>query len=448
MSRSEKSVRGHHDGRSTVKVLHRPTYGVAWRLALALIAIVVMFGGVGSWAVTAELAGAVISRGTVVVDRYSKRVQHRDGGIVAAINVKNGDAVEENAVLIRLDDTQVRSELAVIQSQIMELLGRMARLSAEQELASTIVFPATLTAQAAAAPVLAGKSRLFAHNKVMRESQEQQLRQRIEQLGQERMGYGVQRNAKINELVLIRKELQGSRSLLEMKLTPVTRVYALEREETRIDGDRGNLITQEARVAGQIAEIQQQILTLHQTARTEAQRELRTAEARINELTERQFAAKDKLGRMEIRAPQSGIVIDLIAHTVGGVISPTEQIMLIVPAEEKLAVEFKFAPTDIDQIRLGQDVRMRFTSFNQRTTPEVDGTVTYVSADISRDAKERQEYFVARAMIAGPSPPRIADRPITPGMPVEVFVTTDKRTALSYLVKPLTDQFSRAFRER
>lgn len=424
------------------------TYGVGRRVGLALFLMALMIGGVGSWAVMTDLAGAVIAHGTVVVDRHSKRVQHRDGGIVAAINVKNGDSVKENDILLRLDETQLRAELQIVQSQLTELKGRRARLAAEQELAQHLEFAPDFEALPAAQAIVAGERKLFLHNKKMRESQEKQLRQRIEQLEQERAGHGIQRKAKAAELTLIRKELANTRTLFEKNLTPANKLIAQEREETRIDGDRGSLMAQEARVSGQISEVEQQILTMQQTVRTEAQKELRTADARIDELTERHIAATDRLGRLEIRAPQSGVVHELVAHTVGGVVSPAEQIMLIVPAEEKLAIEVKVSPADIDQVRLHQETRLRFTSFNQRTTPELPGIVTYVSADVSRDPKDRQEFYLVRAQLAGDKPSSLADKSIVPGMPVEVFVTTEKRTALSYLSKPIVDQFSRAFRER
>lgn len=425
-----------------------PVFGVRRRVGAAFIAISALFGGIALWSTLVELSGAVIAHGTVVVDRHSKRIQHRDGGIVAAINVRNGDVVRESDVLIRLDETQVRAELGIVQAQLVELRARRARLAAERELAADIEFPSNLLQMAAAAPILEGERRLFLSNKMTRESQELQLRQRVGQLTQESAGYGVQRAAKDRELKLIRKELEIARGLFAQNLTPINKVIAQEREEARIDGDRGNYIAQEARVAGQISEVEQQVLTLRQSARTEAQKELRTVEARIDELAEREVAGLDKLSRMEIRAPQAGVVHELTAHTVGGVVTPAEQIMLIVPEEEKLAVEFKVSPTDIDQVRVGQEARLRFTAFNQRTTPEMLGVVTFVSADISRDPKERQEAFIARAVVDNRHSAPAGSKPILPGMPVEVFLTTEKRSALSYMLKPITDQFERAFKER
>lgn len=426
----------------------RQSYGVAWRIGVAIFAIALMVGGVGGWAATAELAGAVISHGAVVIDHHSKRIQHLYGGLVTEIAVKNGDNVKDGDVLIRLDDTQVRAELAIIETQLLELRSRRARLDAEQQLADSLSFPQSVIENEASDPIMEGETRLFEHNKTMRQGQENQLHQRIEQLTQEQKGYDVQRTAKTHELELIRKELGSTEELLKKNLVPVSRVYALQREEARIDGDRGNFMALEARTMGQISEVEQQILTLLQSARTEAQREIRTVDTRIDELVERRVAARDRLEHMEIKAPQSGVVHELNVHTVGGVISPAEQIMLIVPASETLAIEFKVPPAQIDQVHLGQQARLRFTSFNQRTTPEVEGSVSYVSADISRDQKDRQDYYLARAVVDSVDPSLSLGKKIVPGMPVEVYVTTDKRTALSYFVKPVMDQFSRAFRER
>jgi HlyD family secretion protein len=326
--------------------------------------------------------------------------------------------------------------------------SRQARLVAEQELADVVSFLSDLTSDPRARTVIQSETRLFLHNKKTREGQEVQLRQRIEQLDKERTGYSVQRTAKSKELELIRLELADTKALFDKSLTTAAKYYSLQREESRLDGDRGNYIAQEARIAGQISEVEQQILTLKQTARTEAQKELRLVEGRVEELTERKLAASDKLSRMEIRSPEAGVVHELIVHTVGGVISPAEQVMLIVPAEVRHTVEFKLSPAAIDQVHIGQEARLRFTSFNQRTTPEVTGSVTYISADVTRDPKDRQDFYLARAVLSQDLPVAFADKRIMPGMPVEVFVTTEKRSALSYLVKPMVDQFSRAFRER
>jgi HlyD family type I secretion membrane fusion protein len=423
-------------------------FGVRRRLALAAATMALLVFGVGGWAVSAQLAGAVVSPGVVVVDRYVKRVQHRDGGTIAALYVKNGDRVEEGATLVMLDGTQIRADLGIIVSQLMELEARAARLKAENEQANSIAFPASLAKWPGVSDIMAGEEHLFNENRKTRESQKQQLRERMVQLGHEAEGFAVQRDAKKKELVLIERELDKVEQLANQGLTPQTRVYSLQREQARIAGEHGNLISQGARVAGQVEELKMQILTIDQSARTDAQRELRTVEPRIAELKERRISTEDKLNHLEIKAPSNGIVHEMTAHTIGGVVTPAEPIMSIVPEKEVLSVELKIAPGDIDRVSVGQEARLKFTSFNQRTTPELTGSVSYLSADVSHDPKGRQDYYTARVTFEAANLPSVAGKSVVPGTPVEAFLTTDKRTALSFLMKPVEDQFSRAFRER
>lgn len=425
-----------------------PEYRVSGRVIFALFAVAILVLGLGGWAITAELSGAVISQGSVVVERHVKKIQHRDGGIVASINVKNGDHVKAGMTLLRFDDTATRAELAIIQSQLTQSRGRLARLVAERDFVEQIEFPQNFEAQHGAKLVMSGENRLFMSHREGRESQKQQLRLRILQLKEEIKGIVAQREAKVLELRLFRKELDQVRHLFSKQLVQANQVFALEREEARIAGERGNLIAQGARVAGQISEINLQILNIDLSLKTESQRELRTLEARIAELSEREIAAKDRLTRTHIKSPRDGIVYELSIHTLGGIVTPAEPIMLIVPEGEALSIELRLPPISIDQVYLGQDVRLRFTSFNQRTTPELMGRIAYVSPDVSQDTTARQDYYSARVELVSNHNWKIDGRPILPGMPVEAYITTDKRTALSYLAKPLVDQFSRAFRER
>ena len=424
-------------------------YGVAGRIVTAIAIIALLILGCGGWAGTAELEGAVIAQGQVIVDQRVKKVQHRDGGIVAELKVHSGQRVAKSELLIRLDDTQTRAELGIIQSQLVELRGRLARVRAESSDEATINFPDVLKSDPAAVQVIAGEIRLFNDNRRNREGQIQQLEERIGQLKQEDSGVRSQRSAKERELALIRKELDVVQDLQRRNLTPMQRVYSLQRDETRIDGEHGNLVAQSARINGQVNELRMQILTLGQQARTDAQKDLRQVEGRIAELVERQVAAQDRLTRVDIRAPIDGVVHELSAFTVGGVITPAEPIMLIVPEGQALSVELRVAPTDIDQVYIDQTARLRFTSFNQRLTPEIEGVVSLVSADISRDSKGRgSDYYTATIRLSDDATFAVGGRPVMPGMPVEAHLTTQKRTALSYLTKPIVDQFAKTFRER
>lgn len=424
-----------------------PAFGILGRVLSSLFVVFVLVAGVGGWAAIAELSGAVIAQGAVVVDGRAKRIQHREGGIVSAINVKDGDRVAQGDVLITLDSTQVKAEFTIITSQLVELRARQARLIAESRSDDEIAFPSDLIADEQARPVISGERRLFENARSTRQSQKEQLALRISQLQKEIDGVGAQRSAKGKELSLIEKELGDLRQLFERKLTSATRIYALEREQARLSGEHGNLVAQGARLEGQVSEIRLQIINIDQAAHTDAQRDLRNVEARIAELKEREAAQKDRLIRMDIRAPQNGIVHELQAHTVGGVITPAEPVMTIVPDDQMLTVEVRIPPAEIDQVHVGQPVRLRFTAFNQRTTPEKPGTVSFVSADTTRDAKTRIDYYLATVSLDRGEAFSVGQHPIVPGMPVDAFITTGSRTALSYFVKPLSDHLSRALRE-
>ncbi len=423
-------------------------FSIGRHVFFATLVMLGLLGGIGGWAATASLSGAVIAPATFVVERNVKKVQHSYGGIVSEINVKNGDLVDAGEVLIRLDPTQIGAEIAIIRSQITELTARSARLAAERDNLPAVVMPAVLLALGDdARAAIDGEVRLFEENRRTRESQKEQLRLRIEQLEEEITGLSAQRDAKGGELKLIQKELEQIRLLHSKQLTVVSRVYAMEREEKRLGGDFGGLVAQIARAKGQISEIRVQILSVDETARAQAQRELRSIESRLPELNEREVAARDKLNRIELRAPQKGIVHELAVHTVGGVITAAEQVMLIVPEEDSLTIQARFAPTDIDQVVVGRPAKLRLSAFNQQTTPELDGHVIQVAADVTLDPKTGQNYYVARLEMDDKARRTVGELKLVPGMPVEVFISTGDRTAFSYLAKPFTDQMNRAFRE-
>ncbi len=420
------------------------------RLMLAGLAVMglLVLAGAG-WAASSELAGAVIARGKVVVDGNVKKIQHRTGGIVAEIRVRNGDRVEAGDVLLRLDDTQIRAELGVLKAQRAELLGRRARLTAERDGLEEIVFPKELLGEDAEAKAIrAGERRLFEAGRKALAGQRAQLRERIAQLRQEIEGLIAQRDAKAHELVLVKKELARVQAMYERKLIPVTRLLSMQREQIRVQGEHGALVAQISRTRGRISETELQILAIDQTTRKEAQTTLREIEGKLAELAERLTAAEDRLRRVDLRAPMTGIVHELTVHTVGGVISPAEPVMLIVPDREALAIETRVSPADIDQLHIGQKAMLRFSAFNQRTTPELEGRVTRISADITRDEKTGEPHYVVRIGVAPGEWKRLGKgRKPVPGMPVEAFIQTAARSVLSYLVKPVTDQLSRAFRE-
>jgi HlyD family secretion protein len=298
------------------------------------------------------------------------------------------------------------------------------------------------------AHLIASERRLFELRGSARAGQKEQLRQRIAQLDKEVGGYTAQANAKASEISLIERELKGVRELWTKKLMPITKLTVLEREATRLEGERGQLVATIAQAEGKISEIQLQIIQIDRDLGSEVGKELREIEAKLGEFVERKIAAEDQLKRIEIRAPHDGIVHQSTVHTVSGVITAGEAIMLIVPRADALTVEARVAPQDIDQLRLGQNAVLRFSAFNQRTTPEISGTVSRISADAVTDQRTAISYYMVRIALAPQELERLGEVSLVPGMPVEVFIQTGKRKVLSYLVKPFQDQLVRAFRER
>lgn len=417
---------------------------------VGLVVVLLLVGGVGSWATTTDIAGAVIAPGILVVDTHVKKVQHPEGGIVGDILARDGDRVEAGDVVVRLDHTVTRANLAIVTKGLMELMARKARLEAERDGANTLTEPEELASRVndpQVAQVIGGERKLFTLRQTARTGLKAQLHQRVTQLEEEIEGLEIQAAAKAEEIKLIERELEGTRELWEKNLVPISKLTTLERESKRIEGERGNLIATIARARAQIAETELQIIQIDQNLASEVAKELRDTEAKIGEFIERKVAAEDQLSRIDIRAPQSGIVHQSTVHTVGGVINAGEEIMLIVPRADKLTVEAKIAPEDIDQLDLGQMTLLRFSAFNQRTTPEIAGSVSRISADITTDQRTGASYYTARVAMVDEEIDRLGGVALVPGMPVEVFIKTGDRKVITYLVKPMKDQIERAFRD-
>ncbi len=422
------------------------------RLIAAGLAVAGLFvGGLGVWAATVPLAGAVVSSGFVVVDTNVKTVQHPTGGVIGEIRVRDAARVQEGDLLIRLDETVTRANLQVIVKQLNELLARQARLEAERDGAAGLGIPAELAPRAEDPEVrrsLDGERTLFQARRAAREGQRRQLRERIDQVREEITGLTAQETARRRQVQLIERELVDIRDLFARNLVPRTRLVELEREAARLAGDVGQFVAERARAEGRITESELQILQIDQELRREVSTELREVQTRIGELVERRVAAEDVLKRIDIRAPQTGTVHQLAYHTVGGVIPAGQPIMQIVPGDDVLVIEIRVAPQDIDKVAVGQAAFIRFTSFPQGTTPELAGSIVRVSADIVREQQSGAIYFTARVAVGEGELAKLGANRIVPGMPAEVFVRTGDRTALAYLMKPITDQVSRAFRER
>jgi HlyD family secretion protein len=413
--------------------------------------VLLLAGGVGGWAATTQIAGALIAQGSVVVDSNVKKVQHPTGGVVGKLNVQDGDRVKAGDILVQLDDTITRANLAIVTKGLDELAARKARLEAERDGSETISFPRMLVAHADEAPVaiaLANERKLFELRRNARLGQKAQLKQRITQLQDEINGLSAQQQAKAREISLIGKELDGVRELWKNNLVQITRLTALERDGARLEGERAQLVAAVAQTKGKITETELQIIQIDQDLSSEVAKDMREVDAKFGELVERKVAAEDQLKRIDIRAPQDGVVLESKVHTVGGVIPAGDTIMLIVPESDNLQVEAKVNPRDIDQIQVGQSALLRFSAFNLRTTPEINGTITRVAADTTTDQRTGQSYYNTRIAMTKDEIARLGEVKLIPGMPVEAFVQTGERSVMSYLIKPLQDQFMRAFREK
>ena len=413
--------------------------------------VLLLAGGVGGWAATTQIAGALIAQGSVVVDSNVKKVQHPTGGVVGKLNVQDGDRVKAGAILVQLDDTITRANLAIVTKGLDELAARKARLEAERDGVETVTFPRMLLAHAEEAPVsiaLANERKLFELRRNARLGQKAQLRQRITQLQDEISGLNAQQEAKAREIGLIGKELDGVRELWKNNLVQITRLTALERDAARLEGERAQLIAAVAQTKGKISETELQIIQIDQDLSSEVAKDMREVDAKFGEFVERKVAAEDQLKRIDIRAPQDGVVLESKVHTVGGVIPAGDAIMLIVPESDNLQVEAKINPRDIDQIQVGQSAMLRFSAFNLRTTPEINGTITRIAADTTTDQRTGQTYYNTRIAMTKGEIARLGEVKLIPGMPVEAFVQTGERSVMSYLIKPLQDQFMRAFREK
>jgi HlyD family secretion protein len=417
----------------------------------AVVVFLVLVVGVGGWGATAVISGAVVASGSLVVDSNVKKVQHPTGGIVGELRVRDGDRVHAGDIVVRLDETVTRANLAIITKGLDELLARKARLESERDGWDTIIFPAQLVAGASdpeRAAVMDSERKLFNLRKTARNGQKAQLQERVTQLGEEITGLTAQQNSKTKEIALLERELAGVRDLWKQNLVQLSRLTALEREAARLDGERGQLVAAAAQAKGKIAETALQILQIDQDLASEVAKELREVDGKIGEFIERKVTAEDQLKRIDIRAPQDGTVFQLAVHTVGGVITAGDPIMLIVPEADNLSVEVKVNPQDIDQLQLNQKAILRFSAFNARTTPEIEGIVTRISADTSTDQRTGQSYYTIRIAMPAEQIEHLGNVKLLPGMPVEAFVQTGDRTMLSYLMKPLHDQVMRAFREK
>jgi HlyD family secretion protein len=419
------------------------------RAGLRILLVAGVLGG--GWFFFVPLAGAVVVPGNLVVQSNVKTIQHPTGGVVAEIKVKNGDRINAGDLLVRLDATQAQASLEMVNKQLVEFRAKMARLIAERDDLPQLTIPPELASRPDDETVnslLASEQSLFKARSSARKSQKDLLQSRVAQLNEEVSGLQVQVDSRAKQLELIQGELAGVQDLYDKRLVPLTRLTSLQREAARLDGERGQLLSSIAETKSKIGEAELQIVRIDQDFRTDVVKDLGDAQGKEAELVQRGVAARDLLDRIEIRAPTSGVIHQMAVHTIGGVIKAGDSIMEIVPDSEDLQVEARLQPQDIDHVRTGQTAFVRFSAFNVRTTPQLTGIVSYVSADTSHDQQTNAPFFSVRVTLPDDERRRLADLQLVPGMPAEVFMQTGSRTMVSYIFKPIAEQMRRAFVEQ
>jgi HlyD family secretion protein len=405
---------------------------------------------VGIWLFLATVSGAVIASGSVTVLSDVKKVQPPVGGVVARINVRNGQQVSAGEPLILLDDTVARANLALSEKSLTELYARRSRLTAERDGLPALVLdiPAYKGVSGTTlVEIRQNETRLFELRKTAYDGRKAQLKEQSAQIEQEVAGYLRQIEANAAQQTFIAQELDSARTLWSQKLVSLARLSSLEREAARLAGEEGRLESAVAQLGGKSAELKLAILQVDKELFSEVALELRDVDARILQVEEQRIAAEDQLEKLVLSAPQDGIVHQLQIKTVGGVVAAGDVLMLIVPIADRLVVEARLSPTDIDQVRTGSEARLMFPAFNQRITPELIGTVDYVSADTAVDQQTGAVFYAARVAVTEQEIRKLREFSLLPGMPVEVFIKTGDRRVVSILTKPMLDQLNRAFRQ-
>lgn len=425
---------------------------IARHMRLAILWTVLFGGTAAAWSIVAPLDEAVVAVGTVTVESSVKKVQHPTGGVIGEILVHEGAHVKSGDLLLRLDETTPRANLGVIINELTSLRLRQARLVAERTGADQLTVPVDIeTRSASDATVklsIEQERQLHLSRIATGNGQKLQIKERINQLRQEISGMEKQRDATVNQIKLSVDEHDGLRGLEEQGLVHKPRMNSLRRDIARNEGMLGDLTAKIASAQGKITESELQILQLDKDHAAEVTQELRDVETKIGEFNEKRINAEDQLRRVEVRAPISGAVHQLQVHTIGGVVSSSDILMLLVPEADRLIVEARVNPQDIDQVFVGQPTRIRFSAFNQRTTPEVEGRLFRIGSDLVREEHSGHSYFTVAAEVTDAELAKLKNLKLKPGMPAEVFVKTGSRTLASYLVKPMTDQFQRGLREQ
>ncbi|KZY50619.1 HlyD family type I secretion periplasmic adaptor subunit [Sulfitobacter sp. KE29] len=427
-------------------------WSAARPLILGFIGLLLLFGGFGTWAVTSQIAGAVVASGRIEVDRNRQIVQHETGGVVADILVDEGDSIAAGDVLLRLDAEQLTSQLAIVEGQLYELMARRGRLEAQRDEVETVTFDEELLTAGATNPdvqeLVDGQRNLFDARRVSVAQELEQLGKRRAQINAQIRGVDAQEAALSRQLELIEEELANQQSLLDRGLTQASAVLTLMREQARLRGQIGELSAQKAQSQERVTEIDIERLKLRSAGREEAITQLRDLRYRELEMAEQRRALRAEIDRLDIRAPVSGVIYGMQVQTPRSVVRAAEPLMYLVPQDRPLIIASQVQTIHIDQVAVGQEVNLRLSALNQRTTPELVGKVLQVSADSIEDDATGQSYYRAEiALNPGETDKLEAGTILLPGMPVEAFIRTGERSPMAYLLKPMADYFARAFRE-
>ncbi|MFV0292240.1 MAG: HlyD family type I secretion periplasmic adaptor subunit [Paracoccus sp. (in: a-proteobacteria)] len=426
-----------------------------WSVRIPLLlgggALLVLFAGFGAWAIGSQIAGAVVATGQVEVEQHSQVVQHLDGGVVDRILIREGQNVAAGDTLIQLDGTLLRTELAIVEGQYYEILARRGRLEAERDETDTITFPDILLESpndnGKLTDLMEGQKSLFMTRRNTLQQSLDQLATQSQQVGSQIDGIAAQAIALETQRNLIEEELTDQRALLNKGLAQASRVLALEREAASIDGRIGEMQASKAQAETRQTEIGITRLQKYSERREQAETELRDLGYRELELAERRRSLTEQLSRLDIRAPVAGIIHQLQVTTPRSVIRAAEPILYLVPQDRPLLIGAQIPPIHVDEVRPGQEVKLRFAAFNSRTTPEIDGVLAQVSADAVVDEATQASYYRAEVTIPPEERDKLGSLALVPGMPVEVYIQTGERSPASYLLKPFTDYFVKAFRE-
>lgn len=429
----------------------RPEWSARGGIVMGLLALALLIGGFGVWSTVARISGAVVAAGQVEVEQRRQVVQHPDGGVVAEILVHDGETVTAGQPLIQLDGALLQTERAIVEGQYFEILARRGRLEAERADRKSITFPDELVTTSANRPelkaLMAGQQSLFTARLDTLSQSLGQLAKQSEQVRSQIGGIQAQTRALQQQRDFIAQELRDQRTLLEKGLAQAPRVLALEREGARLDGLLGEVTASQAQAETQMAEIDLSRLEKSATYREQAETELRDLGYRELELAERRRSLVEQIARLDIRAPVAGVVQELQVTTPRSVLRAADPILYIIPQDRPLVVAARVATINVDEVHPGQEVVLRFSSFSSRTTPEIDGVLTRVSADILVDQATNIPYYRAEVTIPPEQIAKLKDLQLIPGMPVEVYIQTGERSPMAYLLKPLSDYFTRAFRE-